>query len=52
MTIYLKGIINPILLGMTELSIRAVTEKLGFDNYTRYYEAKKGVSFADYARNL
>jgi len=50
MTIYLKGIINPILLGMTELSIRAVTEKLGFDNYTRYYEAKKGVSFADYAQ--
>lgn len=50
MTIYLKGIINPILLGMTELSIRAVTEKFGFDNYTKYYEAKKGVSFAGYAR--
>ena len=50
MTIYLKGIINPILLGMTELSIRAVTEKFGFDNYTKYYEAKKGLSFADYAR--
>ncbi len=27
MTIYLKGIINPILLGMTELSIRAVTRE-------------------------
>ncbi len=50
MTIYLKGIINPILLGMTELSIRAVKEKFGFDNYAKYYEAKKGVSFADYAR--
>ena len=50
MTIYLKGIINPILLGMTELSIRAVTEKFGFDNCAKYYEAKKGVSFADYVR--
>ena len=50
MTIYLKGIINPILLGMTELSIRAVTQKLGFDNCAKYYEAKKNVSFADYAR--
>ncbi len=48
MNIYLKGIINPILLGMTELSIKAVTEKFGFDNYAKYYEGKKGVSFAHY----
>ncbi len=48
MNIYLKGIINPILLGMTELSIKTVTDKFGLDNYAKYYEAKKGVSFADY----
>ncbi len=49
MTIYLKGIVNPILLGMTELSIRTVKEKFGFENYAKFYEAKKNVSFAEQA---
>jgi hypothetical protein len=48
MNIYLKGIINPILLGMTELSIKTITEKFGFDNCAKYYEGKKGVSFAEH----
>ncbi len=48
MNIYLKGIINPILLGMTEVSIKTVTEKFGFQDYGNYYEGKKGVSFAEY----
>ncbi len=47
MNIYLKGIINPMLLGMTELSIKTITEKFGFDNCAKYYEGKKGVSFAE-----
>ncbi|MBI4966470.1 MAG: hypothetical protein HY913_24530 [Desulfomonile tiedjei] len=48
-TIFLKGIINPMLMGMLELSIRTVTERFGFANYARFSEAKKGVSFEDYA---
>ncbi|HMK34907.1 MAG TPA: hypothetical protein VK463_07575 [Desulfomonilaceae bacterium] len=49
MSIFLKGIINPMLLGILELSVRAVTERFGFDNYARYSEAKKQVSFAERA---
>jgi len=48
-TIFLKGIINPMLLGMLELSVRTVTERFGFANYARFSEAKKGVSFDGYA---
>ncbi len=32
-TIFLKGIMNPMLLGILELSIRTVTERFGFENY-------------------
>lgn len=49
-TIFLKGIINPMLLGMLELSVRTVTERLGFENYARFSEAHKGVSFDGLAR--
>jgi hypothetical protein len=48
-TIFLKGIINPMLLAMLELSIRTVTERFGFANYARFSEAKKEVSFDNYA---
>jgi len=48
-TIFLKGIINPMLLGMLELSVRTVTERFGFANYARFSEAKKEVLFAAYA---
>lgn len=46
-TIYLKGILNPILTGMLELTVRVTTERFGFDNYARFSEAKKRVSFQE-----
>lgn len=42
--IFFKGIINPMLLAMLELTVRTVTERLGFENYARFIEAKKQVS--------
>jgi hypothetical protein len=51
-TIFLKGIMNPMLLGILELSIRTVTERFGFENYARFSEAKKQVSFDERARVL
>jgi hypothetical protein len=50
MTIFLKGIVNPMLLGSLELTLRAVTGKLGYADYARYCEAKKGVSFSQWAQ--
>jgi hypothetical protein len=49
MTIFLKAIVNPILMGMIELSSKAVHERFGFKNYVSFCEAKKGASFADQA---
>jgi hypothetical protein len=49
MSIFLKGIINPLLLSILELSVRAVTERFGFDNYAQFSEAKKQVSFDERA---
>ena len=46
MTIFLKGIINPMLLGMLELTVKAITERFGYASYAQYAEAKKGLSFA------
>ncbi len=46
MIIFLKAIVNPILLGMVDLSTKAVKERFGFENYVRFCEAKKGASFA------
>jgi len=48
-SIFLKGIINPMLLGILELTIRAVTQRFGYDNYARYSEAKKLVNFEEMA---
>ncbi len=48
-SIFLKGIINPMLLGMLELTIRTVTQRFGYDNYARYSEAKKQVNFDEMA---
>ncbi|MBI5250237.1 MAG: hypothetical protein HY912_12145 [Desulfomonile tiedjei] len=45
--IFFKGIINPMLLAMLELTVRTVTERLGFENYARFIEAKKQVSFGE-----
>ncbi len=49
-TIFLKKIINPILLGITELTVRTVKERFGYDSYAHYCEDKKQVSF-DYWHN-
>ncbi len=49
-TIFLKGIVNPMLLGILELSIRTVAQQFGFENYARFSEAKKQVSFDEQAR--
>jgi hypothetical protein len=49
MSIFLKGIVNPMLLGILELSVRAVTERFGFDTYIEFAESKKKVSFNEHA---
>ena len=48
-TIFFKKIINPILLGMTDLTMRTVKEKFGYDNYAQYCEDKKQISFDDWS---
>lgn len=45
-SIFLKGILNPMLLGMLELTIKTVVD-LGYDNFTAYSENKRQVSFDD-----
>lgn len=50
MSIFLKAIVNPMLLSILELAVRAVTERFGFDTYAKYCEAKKQVSFDDLAK--
>lgn len=47
--IFNKGIINPMLLGMLELTIRTAREKFGFSDYASFCEAKKGVDFSQSA---
>lgn len=49
-SIFFKGIINPMLLAMLELTVQTVTQGFGFDNYARYCEAKKQVSFEEQAQ--
>ncbi len=48
-TIFFKKIINPILLGMTELTVRTVKEKFGYDSYSHYCAEKKQTSFDEWA---
>ncbi len=47
--IFFKVIMNPMLLGVLELTIRAVQQQAGFENYISFNEAKMNVSFDDYA---
>jgi hypothetical protein len=51
-SIFLKAIINPMLLGILELTVRAVTEKFGYADYASYCEAKKQTSFEREAEEL
>lgn len=48
-SIFLKGIINPMLLAILELTVRTVKEQFGYENYARYSEAKKLVDFEEMA---
>lgn len=48
-SIFLKGIINPMLLGILELTTRAVVNEFGYKNYKEYCEAKKQISFDEKA---
>ena len=48
-SIYLKGLLNHVLLGILELTVRAATERFGFENYVRYSEAKHELSYDDLA---
>ncbi len=48
--IFFKKIINPILMGITELTVRTVKERFGFAGYTQYCEAKKQVSFESWSK--
>lgn len=47
--IYFKTIVNPVLTGMLELTVRAVRERFGYAHYVRYAEARRNVSFDDLA---
>lgn len=48
-TIFLKKVINPILMAITELNVRTVTEKFGYCSYSRYCEDKKQTNFDDWS---
>lgn len=48
-SIFLKGIVNPMLLGILELTVRTVVNEFGFSNFKEYCEAKKQVSFDEKA---
>ncbi len=44
-SIFMKGIINPMLLGILELTIKTVIQ-YGYQNFADYCQAKKGISFS------
>lgn len=48
-TIFLKVVINPMLMGILELTVRTVTERFGFANYADFSQTKKQVSFDERA---
>jgi hypothetical protein len=48
-SILLKGLMNPLLTGIMDLTVRLVTQQLGFENFARFSEAKKQVSFDEKA---
>ena len=43
--IFFRRIINPILLGVTDLTVRTVKERFGYPDYAHYCEDKKQISF-------
>jgi hypothetical protein len=45
-SIFFKGIINPILTGVTEITTRLCSERFGYETYTGYCEAKKQENFS------
>ena len=47
--IYFKAIVNPVLTGVLELTAKTVKERFGFRNYVDFSEARKQVSFDEYA---
>jgi hypothetical protein len=47
-SIFMKGIINPMLLGILELTIKAVIQN-GYQNFADYCQAKKNISFSEKA---
>ncbi len=50
--IYFKAIVNPVLTGVLDLTAKTVKERFGFRNYVHFSEAKKQVSFDEYARTF
>lgn len=48
--IFHKGIINPMQLGILELTIRTVREKFGYRDFAAFCEAKKGADFESSAK--
>jgi len=48
--IFFKGIVNPMLLGILELTIRTVKEKFGFPGFAEFCERKKQADFDKSAR--
>ena len=47
--IFFRKIINPILLGVTDLTVRTVKERFGYPDYARYCEDKKQISFDEWS---
>jgi hypothetical protein len=47
--IYFKGIVNPVLKGVFDLTTHEIKNTFGYGNYAEYCEAKKEVSFSDLA---
>jgi hypothetical protein len=47
--IYFKGIVNPVLKGIFDLTTQTIKETFGYAGYAQYCEAKKDVSFSDFA---
>lgn len=43
--IFFRKIVNPMLLGILELTVKTVTERFGFRDFVEYSEAKKQISF-------
>jgi hypothetical protein len=46
-SIFLKGLVNPMLTAIVEVTTGVVTRRFGFKNYAEYAERKKQVSFND-----